>query len=896
MKILLKKHELFMVPLKDLVVFPRMVVPLFVGRRRSLRSVEEAMRLGRPLFLVSQKKTGVEEPDERDVHGVGTAARILQMLKLPDGKIRLLVEGQERAVIVRYSDTRDTFRVIVRPFRETREITPQLSALMRAALSQFTRYSEVSKKVPPEAVTAVQGAELPDLLVDLIAGNLPLKLSQKLELLSVEDPAERLEKCASIVASEIEVLTLEQEITGKVRRKLEKTQKDYFLTEQLKEIQKELGAEGDDPTGAKELEEKVGAKGLPAEVAEKCRKELKRLVRMQPMSPESALLRTYLEWIVDLPWKEVTTDNRDIERARIIMDEDHYDLKKVKERILDFIAVRQLSSGVKGPILCFVGPPGTGKTSLGRSVARSLGRNFVRVSLGGVRDEAEIRGHRKTYVGALPGKIIQSMRKAGSRNPVFLLDEIDKMSSDWRGDPASALLEVLDPEQNSTFLDHYLEVPYDLSPVMFITTANSVHNIPYPLRDRMEVIEISGYTELEKEKIAERFLVPKQVKENGLAWADITFQKPAILRLIRGYTMEAGVRNLEREIANILRKIAREAVKEGKMPPVAEPVTLAAESPAADSETVDADSPDVADAAQKEAPAGAQPDAPAASAPAADPAGAPGAEGAGQSAAQNAAESAAVPSFKVVVSGRGVEKYLGKEKFLENTFSRDVKPGLAYGLAWTEVGGQLLPVEVAILAGKGDLLLTGSLGDVMKESAQAALSFLRAHHAELRIPADFTKDRDIHIHVPEGAIPKDGPSAGISLTAALLSAVSGVALKSGFAMTGEITLTGRLLPIGGVKEKVLAAHRYKMTHVLLPRRNEKDLEEIPVEVQQDMVFEFADSVLDAIAILFPPDSFPSHAAAEEPAAAPEPTSIHTADGADEPSLPTHDAPLDIPPP
>ncbi len=885
---LLKKHEMFMVPLKDLVVFPRMVVPLFVGRRRSLRSVEEAARLGRSLFLVPQKKTGVEEPDERDVHGVGTTARVLQMLKLPDGKIRLLVEGQERAMIVRYAETRESFRVIVRPFKETREITPQMAALMRTALSQFTRYSEISKKVPPEAVTAVQGAEMPDQLVDLIAGNLPLKLAQKLELLSLEDAAERLEKCAAIVASEIEVLTLEQEITGKVRRKLEKTQKDYFLTEQLKEIQRELGAEGDDPSGAKELEEKVSSKGLPAEVAEKCKKELKRLTRMQPMSPESALLRTYLEWIVDLPWKEATTDNRDIERARQILDEDHYDLKKVKERILDFIAVRQLSNGVKGPILCFIGPPGTGKTSLGRSVARSLDRNFVRVSLGGVRDEAEIRGHRKTYVGALPGKIIQSMRKAGSRNPVFLLDEIDKMSSDWRGDPASALLEVLDPEQNSTFLDHYLEVPYDLSRVMFITTANSVHNIPYPLRDRMEVIEISGYTELEKEKIAEKFLVPKQIKENGLAWADIIVQKSAILRLIRGYTMEAGVRSLEREIANIMRKIARQAVREGRMPPVVEePARADGASQAA--APADAPSPTgTPSSTAADAVPGALADAASADASAERAGGADAAAGVASRPQQTP------EPFKVVVTGRNVEKYLGKEKFLENTFSRDVKPGLAYGLAWTEVGGQLLPVEVAILSGKGELLLTGSLGDVMKESAQAALSFLRAHHAELGIPADFTKDRDIHVHVPEGAIPKDGPSAGISLTAALLSAVAGVAVRSGFAMTGEITLTGRLLPIGGVKEKVLAAHRYKMTHVLLPRRNEKDLEEIPPEVQQDMSFELADSVLDAISILFPEGSFPKLAGEEPAEGRPEEQEASRSE-AEEPPQATDDAPVSLPP-
>jgi len=853
-----------MVPLKDLAVFPRMIVPLFVGRRRSLRSVEEAMRLGRPLFLVSQRKTGVEEPDERDVHDVGTVSRVLQMLKLPDGKIRLLVEGLERAAISKYSETRDSFRVIVRPILQTTDITPQISALMRTALSQFARYTEVSKKVPPEAVTAVEGADLPDTLVDLIAGNLPLKLPQKLELLSIEDAEVRLERCAAIVASEIEVLSLEQEITGKVRRKLEKTQKDYFLNEQLKEIQRELGAEGEDPTGARELEEKVKAKGLPAEVAEKCRKELKRLGRMQPMSPESALLRTYLEWISDLPWKEATTDNHDIERARQILDEDHYDLKKVKERILDFIAVRQLSPTVKGPILCFIGPPGTGKTSLGRSVARSLGRNFVRVSLGGVRDEAEIRGHRKTYVGALPGKILQSMRKAGSRNPVFLLDEIDKMSSDWRGDPASALLEVLDPEQNATFVDHYLEVPYDLSHVMFITTANSSHNIPYPLRDRMEVIEISGYTEFEKEKIAEKFLVPKQIKENGLDWANITFQKSAILKLIRGFTMEAGVRNLEREIANIIRKIAREAVKEGRMPPaptLSPPPQLVASQSVQPEASLSEERPEVAVASA------VQP----------------------EQADQVSLPSAAAP-FAVTVTGRNVEKYLGKVKFLENTFSRDVKPGLAYGLAWTEVGGQLLPVEVAILEGKGELMLTGSLGDVMKESAQAALSFLRAHHAALGIPADFTKDRDIHIHVPEGAIPKDGPSAGITLAAALLSAVSGVALKSGFAMTGEITLTGRLLPIGGVKEKVLAAHRYKMTHVLLPRRNEKDLEEIPSEVQQDMGFEFADSVLDAFAILFPDGSFSEGVASDQVS----PPKEEKTQSADEPQEPVDGVPLQQP--
>ncbi|MGA2640392.1 MAG: endopeptidase La [Spirochaetia bacterium] len=863
MKLLQKKHELFMVPLKDLVVFPRMVVPFFVGRRRSVRSVEEAARLGRPLFLAAQKKTAVEEPGEHDVHAVGTIARVLQMTKMPDGKIKLLVEGMERAAVVKYTETRDCLQAVVRTLPPAGEVTPQISALMRTVLTQFRQYNEVAKKVSAEAVTAIEAAETPDVLVDLVAGNLPLKFELKLELLAAEDVTERLERCAAIVGSEIELASLEQEITGKVRRKLEKTQKDYFLNEQLKEIQKELGSEGDDPTGAKELEEKVNAKGLPTEVAEKCQKELKRLGRMQPLSPESALLRTYLEWVVDLPWKETTADNRDIERARQILDEDHYDLKKVKERILDFIAVRQLKSRVKGPILCFIGPPGTGKTSLGRSVARSLDRSFVRVSLGGVRDEAEIRGHRKTYVGALPGKVIQFMRKAGSRNPVFLLDEIDKMSSDWRGDPASALLEVLDPEQNHTFMDHYLEVPYDLSDVMFITTANSAHNIPYPLRDRMEVIEISGYTEFEKEKIAEKFLVPKQIQENGLEWADVVFQRSAIMRLIRAYTLEAGVRNLEREIANILRKIAREAVKSGATAPVpaAEPVIPA---PAAETVTPDPAEPAAAGTPGLEAPVPARP--------------------------TDAADEPPLPTthFKVVVTGRSVEKYLGKEKFQENSFSQDVTPGLAYGLAWTELGGQLLPVEVAIVAGKGELTLTGSLGDVMKESAQAALTFLRAHHAALGITPDFTKDRDIHIHVPEGAIPKDGPSAGITLAAALLSAVAGAAVAPGFAMTGEITLTGRILPIGGVKEKVLAAHRYKMTHVLLPGRNEKDLEEIPPEVMHQLRFHFADSVLHALAILFPHRSFD---AAEETL---RPEGVVDALGRDIPLTPAVEPSMDQP--
>ncbi len=728
MKIPLRRHELFMVPLKDLVVFPHMVVPFFVGRRRSARSVEGAMAQGRLLFLVPQKKSGVEEPTEADFHPVGTVARILQLSKLPDGKLRLLVEGEERAAVVRFTDTTEAFRVQVRPLKAAREATPQLAALSRSVRRAFAQYQEVSRKAPPEVLAAVEAADDPDRLADLVAGGLPLSVEHKLELLSLEDTAGRLERLVAFLSAETELAGLEQEITSRVKRRVEKSQKDWFLTEQMKEIQRELGSEGDDPTGAKELEEKVKARGLSAEAKEKCERELKRLSRMQPMSPESAVLRTYLEWVTDLPWRETTADNRDIERARLILDEDHYDLKKPKERILDFIAVRQLKGRVKGPILCFIGPPGTGKTSLGRSVARALGRNFVRMSLGGVRDEAEIRGHRKTYVGALPGKVLQAMRKAGTCNPVFLLDEIDKMSSDWRGDPASALLEVLDPEQNATFLDHYLEVPYDLSDVMFLTTANSAHNIPYPLRDRMEVIEISGYTELEKLEIADRFLVPKQLGENGLAWADIRFQRSAIMKIIRSYTLEAGVRNLEREIANVLRKIARDAVKRGLMPPLAAPEGDTSAVPAESATAVDAPAADAPAPGAASVPAAAKPDAPAPAEPAAaDPhtpadilpmpdgpaaaASSPSPPGA-PAATEQAATPAPPPELHVTVTGRTVATYLGKVKFIESSFAREVKPGLAYGLAWTEQGGQLLPVEVAILVGKGELLLTGSLGDV----------------------------------------------------------------------------------------------------------------------------------------------------------------------------------------
>jgi len=787
MKVFPARTELCLIPLRDLVVFPHMIVPFFVGRRRSIRAAEEAMKAGKLLFLATQKPGAAEEPGEAEIHPVGTVARVLQMMKLPDGTLRLLVEGGERANIVRFLQSQDYYQVEGRTIREAREAGAQVAALVRTVQAEFARYVGVYKKIPQEVLAGIEKVTAPDRLVNLIAANAPFSLEKKVELLAQVDIRERLENLASLLASEAEILEYGEKITTRVRKKIERAQKEYFLQEQLKEIHRELGGDKEDPTGARELEERLKARGLPAEVQTKCEKELKRLARMQPMSPESAVLRTYLEWVADLPWSERTADNADIEHARTILEEDHYDLKKVKERVLDFIAVRLLHRGeLKGPILCFVGPPGTGKTSLGRSVARALGRKLVRVSLGGVRDEAEIRGHRKTYVGALPGKILQGMKKAGARNPVFLLDEVDKMSSDFRGDPAAALLEVLDPEQNSTFTDHYLEVPYDLSDVMFITTANSAHNIPHALRDRMEIIQIPGYTEFEKLRIASSFLIPKQIRENGLGWADIRFQRSAVLRIIRGYTLESGVRSLERQIATILRKIARRAVRKGL----------------------------------------------------------------GPAAPQQAAAQTTAPPFRVVVTSRRLAAYLGPEQHQEKTLFSQPRPGLVYGLAWTENGGTLLPVEVALLeGGSGELILTGSLGEVMKESAQTALSFLRANASAFRV--SLPRDRDIHIHVPEGSIPKDGPSAGVAITAALASAASGLSVHAGHAMTGEITLTGRVLAIGGVKEKVLAAHRNRFHHVLLPDGNRKDVEELPREVSRAIRFQYVQTIQEALAALLP---------------------------------------------
>ncbi len=776
------KRELPLVPLKELVVFPHMIAPFFAGRPATIRALEAAMSSDRYVFLVCQKNN-TDSPLEQDLYHAGTVGKIIQMLKLPDGTLRVLVEGEQRGIVTKFNHKKDSTRILFSIIDEDHSFTPRTAALMASARNAFKRYAGFQKKVAQDIMEGIEKAEYPDKLTDLIAANIVVSVDKKIEILEKNDIFDRLESLTIIVESENEVLELQNRIHTKVQKKLEKNQKEYFLNEQIRQINKELGNDDNDPTGSKDLEQRITEAIPPEEVLLKSKKELKRLARLQPMSPESGVLRTYLEWIADLPWSRKSTDNKNIDLAAEILDEDHYNMKKPKERILDFIAVRQLKDSMKGPILCLAGPPGTGKTSLGRSVARALNREFIRISLGGIKDEAEIRGHRKTYVGALPGKIIQSMKKAGTLNPVFLLDEIDKMNSDFRGDPSSALLEVLDPEQNNTFVDHYLEVPYDLSRVMFITTANSIHTIPPPLRDRMEIIEIPGYTDFEKEKIASEFIIPKQLKENGLEWADISFQKSALLNIIRRYTMESGVRNLEREIATIVRKIARKAVAKGFSGHIQ-------------------------------------------------------------------AENTEKELFTVTVTARGLKKYLGNRKFDDDIIYKKPRIGLAYGMAWTELGGRLLPVEVSLLKGKGNLILTGSLGDVMKESAQIALSFIREHFKIFKLNSDFHESLDIHIHVPQGAIPKDGPSAGITLTAAMVSALTGKIIRTQTAMTGEITLTGRVLPIGGVKEKVLAAYRNKMETVLLPGDNKRDTEELPKEVLSNLTFYFADSVRNALDILF----------------------------------------------
>lgn len=746
-----------MLPLRGVLVFPYMVIHLDVGRKKSVNAIEEAMMNNKEIFLATQKEAQTDEPEIDDIYAAGTIAEIRQVLKMPGGTMRVLVEGLHRAEVKGVVFTDPYIRVQVEEFKEDDvEKTPELDALMRALISEFEQYVRLSKKIPPETVVAVVAIEEPGRLADVIASHLSLRIPDKQRILEARSIPQRLEILCEMLAKEMEVLELERKINIRVRKQMEKTQKEYYLREQMKAIQKELGDKDERAAEVEELRERINNAKLPKEAYEKAYKELERLEKMPPMVAEAVVVRNYLDWLLSLPWSVETKDRLDLKKAQQILDEDHYGLEKPKERILEYLAIRKLAKKMKGPILCLVGPPGVGKTSLGKSVARSLNRKFVRMSLGGIRDEAEIRGHRRTYVGSMPGRVLQGMKQAGSRNPVFLLDEIDKMTMDFRGDPAAALLEVLDPEQNSNFSDHYLETAFDLSKVMFITTANSTHTIPKPLLDRMEVIEISGYTEEDKVHIAMDHLIPKQIKEHGLKEHHITFSEGAIRKIIREYTREAGVRNLEREIASVCRKVARQVVED--------------------------------------------------------------------------------PHTMVSVTAGNLSKFLGKPRYRFGVAEKEHQVGVATGLAWTEAGGDILSIEVALLKGKGNLTLTGKLGDVMKESAQAALTYVRSRADELGIPDDIRENYDIHLHVPEGAIPKDGPSAGITIATALASAMSGKLVRKDVAMTGEITLRGRVLPIGGLKEKVLAAHRAGIDTVILPVENEKDLVDIPANVRRKMRF------------------------------------------------------------
>ncbi|MDR2340042.1 MAG: endopeptidase La [Deltaproteobacteria bacterium] len=745
------KHQLPLLPLRDVVVFPHMVVPLFVGREKSIKALEHAMTLDKSIFLCTQKEAKVDEPQEQDIHTTGTIGVVLQLLRLPDGTVKALVEGYNRGRIDSFISTQDFFYVEVETLHEPQENTLETEALIRSLNSTFEAYAKINKKIPSEIVTTIAANKNPSQLCDSMIAHLSLKLEDRQTLLSLVSPIARMETLYELMRSEIEVLQIEQRIKNRVKKQMEKTQKEYYLNEQMRAIQKEMGDTDDIKNEISELEEKAKKRHLTKEAAEKVKHEIKKLKMMSQMSAEATVVRNYIDWILALPWNEKIRSNLDIDRAETILNEDHYGLDKPKERILEYLAVQSLVKRHKGPILCLVGPPGVGKTSLARSIARALGRNFVRLSLGGVRDEAEIRGHRRTYIGAMPGKIIQSLRKAKTSNPVFCLDEVDKMSTDFRGDPSAALLEVLDPEQNCRFGDHYLDLDYDLSEVMFITTANSLHTIPSPLKDRMEIIRIPGYTEDEKLNIAKSFLIKKQVLANGLSHDRVDISDNAILTAIRRYTSEAGVRGLEREIASICRKLARELVRTND---------------------------------------------------------------------QN-------QTSKLKVSGKNITQYLGIPKFRYGKAEEEDEVGLVTGLAWTEGGGEILTTEVLVMPGKGNLILTGKLGDVMKESAKAALSYVRSISTKVGMDPDFYRKLDIHIHLPEGAIPKDGPSAGITLVTGLVSALTKRKVRRDVAMTGEVTLRGRVLPIGGLKEKVMAAHRGELKTLIIPQENEKDLKEIP---------------------------------------------------------------------
>jgi ATP-dependent Lon protease len=750
-----------MMPIRDVVIFPHMMTPFVVGREASIRALEEALAGDKRIFLSTQHDPSVDDPKPNEIYQVGTVANIVQSLKLPDGNIKVLVEGIDRGRILKISNEEGYFRVSIQTKVFRTVTTPSLEQLVQRVTSLFEQYVKLSQSLNYDTMIAAIKVDEIGKFTDTIAANLNVSVEEKQELLEIFDPVDRLTRLADILDVEIEKLNVDRTIQGRVKRQMERAQREYYLNEKIKAIQKELGR--NEKSELDELKKKIESAGMTKDALEHAMAELKRLEMMPPMSAESTVSRNYLDWLLAVPWKKKSKEIRDISRAQKVLEEDHYGLEKIKERILEFLAVRQLVKNPRGSILCFVGPPGVGKTSLGRSIARATGRKFVRLSLGGVRDEAEIRGHRRTYIGALPGQIIQMMKKSGTVNPVFLLDEVDKMSMDFRGDPSAALLEVLDPEQNNTFMDHYLDVEYDLSKVFFITTANVVHTIPQPLQDRMEILRLEGYTEPEKLEIAKRFLVRKQREATGLTTGNMTLPDEAIVHIIRHYTREAGVRNLEREIANVCRKVARKVVKDGK-------------------------------------------------------------------------------TLQITLRPEDVAEYLGVIKFRDTKAEEKNEIGLATGLAWTEVGGQILNIEVTLMQGKGKLLLTGKLGDVMQESAQAAMSYVRSRAAQMGLSPDFYRHLDIHVHIPEGAIPKDGPSAGITLATAVASALTKIAVRRDVAMTGEITLRGKVLPIGGVKEKLLAAHRAGSRTVILPRDNEKDLADIPAAIQQELSLRFVESM------------------------------------------------------
>jgi len=741
-----------LLPLRDIIVFPHMVVPLFVGREKSIRALEEAMATSEQIILSAQKKAQNNNPDEKDIFTIGTLAKIGRLLRLPDGTLKVLVEGVERVKIQKYLEKDNIFKVEAEILEEYVSSPVEAEAFLRSIKATFESYVKLNKRIPPELLMSVLSIEEPGKLADTIIPHLNIKVEEKQKLLEIVDACKRLERLFGLIEGEIEILQVEKKIRSRVKKQMERSQKEYYLNEQMQAIQKELGERDEFKNEIYELEKLIKRKNMPEEAAKKARAEVKKLKMMSPMSAEATVVRNYLDWILGLPWSEKTEDKIDVDAAEQVLDVDHYGLKTVKERILEHLAVQSLVDKVQGPILCLVGPPGVGKTSLARSIARSIGRNFVKISLGGVRDEAEIRGHRRTYIGALPGKLLQGMKKAETINPVVLLDEIDKMSTDFRGDPSSALLEVLDPEQNRFFSDHYLEVEYDLSHVMFITTANSQHSIPWPLLDRLEVINLSGYTEEEKIQISERHLVPKQITRHGLDDSKIAIPTNTIEDLIRHYTKEAGVRNLEREIASVCRKTARQWVKKSD---------------------------------NKE---------------------------------------------KVIVTQKKLVSVLGPHKYRYQKTEQNSEIGLCNGLAYTETGGDLLTIEVAQMPGKGKLTVTGKLGDVMQESAQAAMSYVRSRANLLGLTDDFYQKIDLHIHVPEGAIPKDGPSAGITMATALVSALTAKPVNKDVAMTGEITLRGNVLPIGGLKEKIFAAHRGGVTKVLVPHENLKDLKDVPKNI------------------------------------------------------------------